>query len=327
MAKKNYIGIVSDIHNKIEKAEELIEAMEKTKEVEEIILLGDYFDNFGDNPTSARDTALWLKESLKHPKRIHLLGNHDLPYFYPWNHHLQCPGWTKEKQAEISKIISKDEINKFRPFMLLDGNDKTAPRSHTLISHAGITLASLYGVKNPKDVETNQRLGFLQDISIEENIKKLLEETSRWGKALETGDFHYLMTQGSRMGESCHGGPQWIDWTELEPIKGLNQIVGHTPIKNPQKKQSRDKDKQSNNYCLDTSLTHVYMLNCETLKLEAFPFHNKKIGEHNESLWTDVSPKEHKTAATWTPCNTNTSKTKENNIKKYQNDNLSPQID
>lgn len=49
--------IISDIHHRWRKAEAII-AKEKAKKV---IFLGDYFDDFNDNPHAARTTAQWLK--------------------------------------------------------------------------------------------------------------------------------------------------------------------------------------------------------------------------------------------------------------------------
>ena len=43
------------------------------------------------------------------------------------------------------------------------------------------------------------------------------------------------------------GGPLWMDWDNLMPIPGLNQIVGHTPDSAVRKKITR----KSRNYCLD----------------------------------------------------------------------------
>ena len=50
-----------------------------------------------------------------------------------------------------------------------------------------------------------------------------------------------------RGGAQYFGGPLWMDWDNLMPISGINQIVGHTPDSAVRKKITR----KSRNYCLD----------------------------------------------------------------------------
>ena len=50
-----------------------------------------------------------------------------------------------------------------------------------------------------------------------------------------------------RGGAQYFGGPLWMDWDNLMPIPGINQIVGHTPDSAVRKKITR----KSRNYCLD----------------------------------------------------------------------------
>ena len=56
------------------------------------VFLGDYFDSWDDTPADAGRTAEWLANSLKLPRRQHLFGNHDLPYYVPRIPVLGCPG-------------------------------------------------------------------------------------------------------------------------------------------------------------------------------------------------------------------------------------------
>ncbi|WP_348546341.1 hypothetical protein [Chthoniobacter sp.] len=50
-----------------------------------------------------------------------------------------------------------------------------------------------------------------------------------------------------RGGNQSVGGPLWMDWDNLEPFTGINQIVGHTSGK-----EAREKIRpKSRNYCLD----------------------------------------------------------------------------
>ena len=60
---------------------------------DQIIFLGDYFDQFGDTPTDAAQMARWLTASMAQTNRVHLLGNHDLPYAWPSAYAARCPGY------------------------------------------------------------------------------------------------------------------------------------------------------------------------------------------------------------------------------------------
>ena len=50
-----------------------------------------------------------------------------------------------------------------------------------------------------------------------------------------------------RGGAQYFGGPLWMNWGNLMPISGINQVVGHTPGDKVRKKITR----KSRNYCLD----------------------------------------------------------------------------
>lgn len=62
---------------------EQIEATIARENPDRVIFVGDYFDQWHDHPDHAAKTARWLKQSLADPKRVHLLGNHDLHYLWP----------------------------------------------------------------------------------------------------------------------------------------------------------------------------------------------------------------------------------------------------
>jgi hypothetical protein len=302
--KSEGIAIIADIHHKINKAQTIISILEKDQNIQNVILLGDYFDDFNDTPEKAKETAAWLKESLSFPKRIHLFGNHDLAYFYPYHPHLKCPGWTMEKQKQINNIISPEDIEKFKSYVLIEPEEINTgtggPHPITLVTHAGITIPSLYGINNPKETLEDQRLSFLKEFSPQEHIKNFIEESKTWSQALKKGTFHPFMRQGSRVGETCHGGPQWLDWSELEPIKGINQIVGHSIVKSPEIKKTND----SLNYCLDTNLNHFFILNKNHNKeLEAFTTGDRIDTNHYKVFWQEVTDAKYKSnaTATWSP--------------------------
>ena len=55
------------------------------------------------------------------------------------------------------------------------------------------------------------------------------------------------------------GGPLWMDWNHFMPIKGINQIVGHTMDDDVRTKEGED----SSNYCIDVSHDCAAALLCE----------------------------------------------------------------
>ena len=114
--------IVPDIHNRVRLAEELI----AKENPDNIVFLGDYFDDYGDTLEDATNTALWLKESLTKPNRVHLLGNHDLSYLNPT---FACSGFSEGKLYAISK--TKVDLSKLKTHHWLD--------KKWLCTHAGLS--------------------------------------------------------------------------------------------------------------------------------------------------------------------------------------------
>ena len=70
--------IIPDIHTKWEKAQKAIEKYP----ADEVICLGDYFDDFDDTPEMAMDTATWLKDFISRKNTVALVGNHEFNYLY-----------------------------------------------------------------------------------------------------------------------------------------------------------------------------------------------------------------------------------------------------
>lgn len=85
--------VIPDIHNRFQRAEDIIA---READVDEIVFLGDYLDSWDDSPEEMRDTLVWLQRSCSDEKRIHLMGNHDVSYV---EEIFRCSGWTASKQA------------------------------------------------------------------------------------------------------------------------------------------------------------------------------------------------------------------------------------
>ncbi|MCB1066725.1 MAG: metallophosphoesterase [Simkania sp.] len=192
--------IIADLHNKIDWVEKCIKAVKP----DQTVFLGDYFDSFDETVECTKRTAYWLNQSLHEPKRVHLLGNHDMPYRFPMSSTLLCPGFTHEKSEIINEILdSGASWDMTKSFHWAQGY---------LMSHAGIHQNLLHPIK-----------GFdLEDLS-------RLEEESFLKCYADMGT--PLFGCGySRGGNYPCGGITWQDFDmDFSPIEGVNQIVGHTP--------------------------------------------------------------------------------------------------
>lgn len=250
------IIIIPDIHNKCFKAEQMIEAhgWENSDDVEKIVFLGDYFDSFHDNEIATANTAKWLKESLKRPKRLHLAGNHDLPYVYPWNRHMACPGWSEEKNKAARDILTQVELEMLETHLLLDADPAKGRPRPILVTHAGLTLPALYGF-HPSLGRHGMRMSFLNDLPPEENLKRAVHEFSRWRDNARKNNWHIFMELGSRAGMNAHGGPFWLDWGDMTGLAGIDQIVGHTNFQSPkQLVGATSPERHWEAWCIDTYL-------------------------------------------------------------------------
>ena len=198
--------IIPDLHLRWQQAQKIIDTVKH----DEIIFLGDFFDDFGDDPNSIGEMADWLEDSVRKPNRIHLFGNHDIHYAFA-DEHLQCSGYKQWKHFIIHDRYEKKDIwDKFKYYHILD--DKW------FLAHGG-----LHEHWVPKEILAfNQdRPKFLRELQayLDAEIIKSHREGS-W----------VLHAGGARGGALPFGGLTWCDFErEFVPVKGLNQIVGHTP--------------------------------------------------------------------------------------------------
>ena len=109
MKRKYNILVAPDIHLK----HHLVEEFLKSVTYEKIIFLGDYFDDFHDDPYQNETTAKWLKRSIKKSDRVHLIGNHDLPYMFNGEGYF-CSGYTNVKNKFINEVIKRPDWKKLK---------------------------------------------------------------------------------------------------------------------------------------------------------------------------------------------------------------------
>jgi len=262
--------VYGDIHNRIDAAEHVASKYEDTHK---IIFCGDYFDGWGDDEHIARKTANWLKRSLTRPNRIHLLGNHDAAYAFCHNSALWCPGYSPEKNRAIRSIINELDFRQLRLYYEIQRGRDERP---IVISHAGFTLANLYGFRHMEYVKKGGKFRHLMDLTVDEHLFEMKKQEPRWREAAEKSGYHHFMYQGYRCGEPGHGGPYWLHMTQFTPIRGIDQIMGHTPNRHVvQSWFPNKKDSIANGYFIDT-LGEEY-LTIENGTINIIKYKNDKV--------------------------------------------------
>lgn len=199
--------IIPDIHLQWQIADEIIKKVNPNK----IIFLGDYFDDYLEDPEQVTDMCDWLNNSVQLPNRIHLFGNHDQHYAFPYRI-FQCSGYRQWKYTLINDLVPRKTWDKLKWYHILDNT--------FFLCHGG-----------------------LHYFNVPEHIKKMYKDRKEMYKALDVflkkeishslqhGGVGWIFSAGaSRGGNQRVGGLTWCDFSrEFKPTKGINQIVGHTP--------------------------------------------------------------------------------------------------
>lgn len=223
MQNKYNIVVVPDIHHKHKRIQNLLDNIEYNK----AIFIGDYYDDFHDSDLEAAETTKWLKRSLQNPRHIHLLGNHDLPYYTNGNG-LFCSGYTPWKNQAINKIMTKEDWDKLKTFHLQTINNKKF-----LFTHAGLTNSLL-----KTDVE---------------NLRAFLNKADKRFRNNPLDGGNWMTYVGFAVGgDRPKGGIFWCRPREFSPTEGLCQIFGHTPTDDLEPLEIH-----LNNWAIDTHLNSV----------------------------------------------------------------------
>lgn len=213
--------VVPDIHTHVDTADLIID---RHPEVDIRVFLGDYFDEFGDTPAANRRAAAWLRERVRDRKNIMLPGNHDLSYMSYGREYI-CSGYTPAKRAAILEEISRIDFEEFFVWARLDG---------WVYSHAGL---------DDEQIEATHSTAY------EKFLRALKGQYEPWFSAGR-----------SRGGYEAVGGITWRDWSEFQPVEGVNQIVGHTKGREVRSSVQVFPAGPSVNYCLDTHLKHYALV-------------------------------------------------------------------
>lgn len=202
--------IIPDVHNHADRAEKIC----KSVPADQIVFLGDYFDDFNDDAEDVIDAANWLSWSVNQENRIHLCGNHDVHYWFKNNVYLRCSGYEQCKSVAINNIMKPEHWGKIRFFHVIDD---------WFLTHGGIHP---YWIDQSK-FQNNEPV----EITREKLIEKLERDSKECVKSLSNDKNHWFNIAGfSRSRSPFVGGLLWCDFNqEFHPIKGIHQIVGHTP--------------------------------------------------------------------------------------------------
>jgi len=202
--------ILSDIHHRHARAQSIIDKVPHS----ELVLLGDFFDNYNDTVQEAVDTAIWLTEKiLGKPNTTAIIGNHCASYIFPQNHYFRCSGYSDQKNDAINRVLTHEHKEHFKVYHITQGY---------VCSHAGLTNQKWKEYSSKFDQKPEQtQLKFFDEVMsyfVQHDLKR-----ARYNEDAE------LFAAGwDRGGSHRHGGMTWVDWRNLAPINGINQIVGHS---------------------------------------------------------------------------------------------------
>ena len=209
--------IISDVHQKLKKVDIII----KNNKFDRLISLGDWFDNFGDTPKDAEQTAEYILKLYHEYEEnfIWILGNHDVPYVFPGSFdYTRCSGVTEAKLKLAAKTFEQNlDTSKLK----LAYRIKFKNKKDIILSHAGVS-----------------KYHFGLNVSGKKAIKMCDEALSalhKLEKMPSIGGVPDILQAGrARGGQHIRGGINWQDWNmEFSPIPVMSQIVGHTPLHNP----------------------------------------------------------------------------------------------
>lgn len=176
------------------------------EEYDKIVFLGDYVDSYVFKNVEIlqhlKDIIEFKKENMN--KVILLLGNHCNQYYFSYSSH-GCSGFRTEMYWDLHDLYNQNK-DLFQAAYQID---------NYLFTHAGIS---------------NE--WFTREYPYEPSEKDLAESLNTAFQMNEKSLFDVGYYRGGFQGV---GGIFWADRreTQADPLIGIHQIVGHTPIKEP----------------------------------------------------------------------------------------------
>lgn len=226
--------VVGDMHLKEGLILPRVDAAVQSSGAERVVLCGDYVDEWRSNTLTMRDAldylAGWVTSHRRNGLTVDLvLGNHDTQYLL----HEPGPGTHTELYEEIASMLAKL------------GVQAATTAGGSLVTHAGVTKAWADAYLSPNQVID------VNDVC--HQLNALLDS----GKQ---SDLQTLAQAGPGRGGIGIPGPLWADQSELwnDPLSGMNQIVGHTPVESVELSQIPQKD---------SLRTSCHLVFCDTMSL------------------------------------------------------------
>ena len=211
--------VIGDLHTKFDTLEKVISYFDDGSTIERIIFLGDYVDDWNKAPEASYNllTRLIAFKKAYPNKVVLLLGNHD---FSEWmGGKFKCSGFNPVTHTIVKPLFDENEDL----FQLAFSDGKY------LYTHAGITSSWV------KDIQ------LIDDLYLPHNKDNPYEwaDYLNWVLKERNNDFvaykifNTLNRVGGYRGGFDSPSPIWADKQELiaKPLKNINQIVGHTPVK------------------------------------------------------------------------------------------------
>lgn len=203
--------IIPDLHLRWRLAQKVI----KNFPHDQVIFLGDAFDDFGDTPERNAEMAEWLTDFMRQPNHITLMGNHDVAYAY-YGRNSYCSGYSHLKREAILQKLPVGEYRDRAKFYHYEHG--------FLFSHAGFKY-QLYKELRQYITKNNSPEDVLKVLEIKSQNLRADLEIDRANPLTEVG--------WARNGSQPHGGLTWCCFKEFSPIPNVSQIFGHTPLKRP----------------------------------------------------------------------------------------------
>jgi hypothetical protein len=209
---------VGDIHNHIVVAQYIVD---KFTDTHKIVMVGDFWDDFGDSAIDAEQTAKWLKSFINKDNHVALIGNHDLNYHYKnfrpgsslGDQLYNCSGYTPQKDDAINRIMTNEDWDKLKFAHYENG---------FWFSHAGLHP---FWFSSPPYGMDNEIINIkLKKIQQNFDARIFSNELGAAGKC--RGGIHRVggAVWRDQMQES-YTGSYWNDQS------GIKQVSGHTPMR------------------------------------------------------------------------------------------------
>lgn len=214
--------IIPDIHHRLNHVEKILDYEKPTK----TIFLGDWFDDWHDNEKITKQTAEWLAHRIESkPKDVFIWGNHDLAYAYP-SKYTMCSGFTNKKCQAVHACLKQAHFDRFVWY---------AWSGDYLCSHAGLSQGLV-----PEATRSKKAL-----------ISWLRAEAVIATDHVKNKQYpHWIYMAGRAVGGIApFGGLCWCRPSEFIPIKGIKQIMGHTPHRIPYQRATLE---SPDNWLLDS---------------------------------------------------------------------------